>query len=205
MKDLVVLSADKNMEHTIKGLISRPQSLDIRPIVADVLVHPRRDPGCANEGVALLSGLSERYRHGLLMFDYEGSGVENKISFIKLEESLNSELFRSPWKDRAKTIVLNPELEVWVWSKSHHVDGVAGWGNRNPSLRRWLIERELLQEGAVKPASPKEAFEAALREVKKKRSASLYQQIAERVSFNGCDDLAFLKFKRTLQGWFPLE
>ena len=205
MKDLVVLSADKNMEHTIKGLLSRPESLDIRRIVADVLIHPRRDPGCVNEGVAFLSGLSEYYHHGLLMFDYEGSGAENKYSFGDLQESLNAELISSPWQHRAKTIVLNPELEVWVWSKSPRVDDVAGWKNRNPSLRRWLVERELLQEGEVKPARPKQAFEDALREVKKKRSSSLYQQIAEKVSFDGCDDTAFLEFKRTLQGWFPLE
>ena len=205
MKDLVVLSADKNMEHTIKGLLSRPESLDIRPIIADVLIHPRRDPGCVNEGVAFLSGLSEHYRHGLLMFDYKGSGAENKYSFSDLQESLNSELSQTPWQHRAKTIVLNPELEVWVWSKSPHVDDVAGWKNRNPSLRRWLIERELLQKGEVKPARPKQAFEAALREVKKKRSSSLYQQIAEKVSFDGCDDTAFLEFKRILQEWFPLE
>ena len=205
MKNLVVLSADKNMEHTIKGVLSRPQSLAIRPIVADVFVHSRRDPGCVNEGVAFLSGLSEHYRHGLLMFDYKGSGAENKHSFSDLQKSLNSELISSPWQHRAKTIVLNPELEVWVWSKSPHVDDVAGWKNRNPSLRRWLVERELLQKGEVKPACPKQAFEAALREVNKKRSSSLYQQIAEKVSFDSCDDTAFLEFKRILQKWFPLE
>ena len=204
MKDIVVLSADKNMEHTIKGLISRPQALGIRPVMADVVVHPRHDPGCAIEGVDFLSGFSEQYRHGLLIFDYEGSGRENKLSLDELQSLLNNDLNRSPWQDRAKAIVLYPELEAWIWSVSQHMDDVAGWRNRNPSLRRWLVEQGWLQDGTVKPSRPKEAFEAALREVKKRRSSSLYQQIAERVSLENCADAAFREFKETLQGWFPL-
>ena len=62
-----------------------------------------------------------------------------------------------------------------------------------------------LQTGEVKPARPKEAFEAALREARKPRSASLYQQIAERVSLRRCTDTAFLELKSILNNWFPPE
>ncbi len=49
MKDLAVLVADKNTEAALGSLLARPQALGIHPIVADIFVHPRRDPGCVNE------------------------------------------------------------------------------------------------------------------------------------------------------------
>ena len=98
--------------------------------------------------------------------------------------------------------MLDPELEAWVWSDSPHVDDVAGWKNRRPSLRRWLISQDYLQEGATKPG-PKEALEAALRTVRKPRSASLYRQLAEKVSLRRCNDPSFLELKTVLTAWFP--
>ena len=102
-------------------------------------------------------------------------------------------------------LFLSPELEVWVWSNSPHVDDVAGWKNRQPSLRSWMIEQGLLEEGKVKPRRPKEALQAALREARIPRSSSLYQRIAEKVSLRGCEDRAFLKFKDLLKDWFPRD
>ena len=121
---------------------------------------------------------------------------------MALQDSLNEEFARSDWGERAKAIVLAPELEVWIWSDSPHVDEVAGWQGREPALRRWLVEQGYLQEGEEKPIRPKEAFEAALREVQKPRSASLYLQIAENVSLRRCTDTAFMEFKSILSNWF---
>jgi len=36
MKDLVILVADKNMEYSVKGILSRPQALSIRQITFDI-------------------------------------------------------------------------------------------------------------------------------------------------------------------------
>ena len=79
-KDLVVLVADKDMEHALKGLLSRPQAMGIRPIAYDIYVHPQHDPACARRGVAFLSGFSAQYDRGLLLFDHEGSGRETTPS-----------------------------------------------------------------------------------------------------------------------------
>ena len=202
-RDLIVLSADKNIEYALKGLFARPQSLGIRAIEADIRVHPERDPSCALRGVSFLSNFSSTYRHGLLIFDYEGSGEENLRAPQELQQALNDELLGSDWGDRARAIVLYPELEAWVWSDSPHVDTAAGWNGHQPSLRKWLIDRGLLQNAEVKPERPKEAFEAALREVRKPRSSSLYEQIAKNVSLNRCTDAAFLEFRSILRNWFP--
>lgn len=41
-KDLIVLVADKDMEHALKGLLARPAALGIRSVNADILVHPHQ-------------------------------------------------------------------------------------------------------------------------------------------------------------------
>ena len=48
-RDLVVLAADKDMEHALRGLLSRHKSLLIRQIVFDLtsFVHPDHDVACA--------------------------------------------------------------------------------------------------------------------------------------------------------------
>ena len=201
-KDLIVLAADKDMEHALTGLLARPAALGIRSIKTDVLVHPRHDAACAQRGVPFLAGFSNQYEYGLLMFDHKGSGKEN-ISSRDLQTQINEEFARSTWGMRAKAIVLSPELESWIWSDSPHVDDVAGWKNRKPPLRQWLADQGWLQKNEVKPRQPKEAFRAALREAQTPRSASLYKQIAEKVSLHKCSDTAFREFKSILQRWFP--
>lgn len=206
MKDLVILAADKDLEFALRGMLSRPEALGIRPVEAntDIFVEPEHDPACALRGVDFLDNLSEQYRYGSLIFDYEGSGKEATAP-QELQKNINAEFVSSTWGERARAIVLSPELEIWIWSDSPHVDEVVGWKNRNPKLRPWLIEQDYLQTGEVKPARPKEAFKAALREARKPRSASLYQQIAERVSLRRCTDTAFLELKGILSNWFPPE
>ena len=204
-KDLVVLTADKNWMAALQGIFSRPEALGIRPIQSETFRHPRKDPGCVNDGVAFLSNFSEQYHYGLLIFDYEGCGKEQTGSPRALQDALNEQLSRSRWGDRARAVVLSPELEAWVWSNSPHVDEAIGWKNRQPALIDWLTERGWLQPGKIKPARPKEAFEAALREVRIPRSSSLYQQIAERVSLRRCQDAIFLEFTGILRNWFPVS
>lgn len=202
LKDLVVLAADKDVEQALRGLFARPEALDIRPVQADVLVHPQHDPACASRGVEFLSGFSQRYEHGLLMFDHYGSGRES-MTARELQESLNQDLGRSPWGERGRAVVLSPELEAWVWSVSPVVDDATGWKDRRPPLRNWLVERGWLKDKDAKPERPKEALVAALHESRTPRSSSLYRKIASRVSLRQCTEVSFLEFRRLLQQWFP--
>lgn len=43
--DLVILTADKDAQLALRGIVSRQKSLQIRSIKADFHVHPERDPG----------------------------------------------------------------------------------------------------------------------------------------------------------------
>lgn len=201
MQDLIVLTADNDMANAMHGLLDRHHSLAIRSITKRVLRHPERDPGCATRGVDFLSRYADQYKHGLLMFDHEGSGKAT-IDRQGLQNLLNSELSRSSWGQRARTIVISPELETWVWSDSPEVGTILRWNNQPVTLRAWLEEENWVQEKRPKPERPKEAFLAALRQTRTPRSASLYRQLADRVSLQRCQDPAFLELKALLQEWF---
>lgn len=200
-KDLICLVADKDTQEALQALLQRPEALDIRPPAFDVFPHPEKDPGCCHHGVDFLRPFATRYRHALLVFDFEGCGREGKTS-SKLEQDLQTDLSRNGWDDRARVIVLEPELEVWVWSDSPEVDAILGWSGRFPGLRDWLEQERWLEAGSAKPERPKEAMEAALREARKPRSSATFRKLAETVSFQRCQDQKFLRLKQVLHHWF---
>jgi hypothetical protein len=77
LKDLVLLVPDKNIEAALKGLLSRPQSLGIRPVSFQLYVHPERDPGCLLRGAEYLRQFVDQYHRALIVLDQEGCGRED--------------------------------------------------------------------------------------------------------------------------------
>jgi hypothetical protein len=200
-KDLVVLIADKNMEGAFLGLLSRPQSLGLRDLSYDLYVHPERDPGCFLRGHDFLRPFAYRYSYALVIFDREGCGKDT-VGRIDLERQVEQRLFSSGWNDRAAAIVIDPELEIWVWSDSPHVESALGWPAGGSSIRDWLKQRGWLPEGEIKPTQPKLAVDEALHLHGKPRSSSIYHQLAKKVGFDRCADPAFLKLRQILSRWF---
>jgi hypothetical protein len=201
VKDLVVLAADGQIESTIRGILTRRRSLQIRAINADVYVHPEKDPGCLLRGHDFLRVFYRQYEHALVLFDREGCGRQDHPREA-LEEQIEKQLATSGWDDRAAAVVLDPELEIWVWSDSPEVDQSLGWAGRQPSLADWLVSEGYLAEGQVKPNAPKKAFEEALQIAGKRRSSAICHQLALRVGLNRCAAPAFLKLKGLLGKWF---
>ena len=149
----------------------------------------------------LLMSQAARFRHALVMLDRDGCGKE-QASREELEAEIEQRLSQSGWGDRAAAVVLDPELEIWVWSDSPHVAEILGWTRGQSDLLEWLAEKGFPADQAGKPRTPKEAMEKVLRSVRKSRSSSLFSQLAEKVSVNRCTDAAFIKFKTTLHAWF---
>ncbi len=104
--------------------------------------------------------------------------------------------------DRAQAVDLLPEKEAWVWRDSRHLEKVVGWKTRPRSLYPRRRTNGWLEEGKTKPDRPKEAFEAVLRQTRKRRSASSYSRLAGKVSLAECNDRAFQNLTRALQNWF---
>jgi len=205
MKDLVILAADKDLRTALEALLKRDQSLGIRPITFTVFTDPGHDPACARTGVQFLDQFVGQFQRALLMFDYEGSGMEQTYLPELLQSTLDTQFHNGPWGNNAKTLLLNPELEAWVWSDSPKVSEAIRWNGSRESLDSWLIQKGLLAQGQIKPPRPKEAFDAALCAAGQPHSASLFGRLAENVSFRRCADPSFGKFCQTLREWFPRE
>lgn len=189
------------MEQTVQGLLNRPHSMQIGNITYDIFRHPQRDPGCWNEAEAFLRSQARQYRYAMVLFDHHGSGQEDR-SVGELQSELEERLSKTGWDDRACVVILNPELEIWIWSDSPQVDECLGWQGHQPDLRTWLRGRGLLASDALKPDDPKLALEEALKVVNKRRSAVIYRQLSERVSVNRCTDPGFQRFRSNLSMWF---
>jgi len=199
-KDLVILVADDNMKAAIRGLLQRPEALGIRPLSTDVFVHVHRDPGVLNGAHEFLAPFRERYAHALVMFDREGCGREESAE--ELGREVQSRLDGAGWIKRSAVIVLDPELEIWVWSDSPHVPEALGVSSDDLAS---LLRAKYRPEGPVKPNHPKEALEEALLRSRTPRSSSIYSWLAQKVSLRRCTDQAFLQLKTCLQQWFPPE
>jgi len=202
-KDLVLLLADDQMKFAVQGILSRGSALGFRDVSFDGHVHPDKDPGCLLRAHDFLRPFHRQYRHAIVLFDREGCGRNS--SAIELEYEVEGRLSAAGWDTRAAAIVLDPELEIWVWNDSPQVDVALGWAGRTPSLRQWLRSEAYIVGDAVKPNRPKEAMENALRLVRKAKSSSTFLELAKHVSLARCSDRAFLKFKTTLQQWCGRE
>ena len=201
VKDLIVLVADGNIAASFKGIATRTDSLAIRDVQFDVYVSQNHDPGCLLRSNDFLQSFARQYKYALVIFDKDGCG-RKQVTREALEIEVEDRLASTGWQARGKAVVIDPELEAWVWSDFPHVADILGWQAGLPSLRNRLIETGFLTGSQIKPEKPKEAVEAILRQVRKPRSSSIYKQLAETVGLHRCSDPAFLKLKSTLQGWF---
>ena len=187
------------MEFTVRAALERHRALGIRPVTFDVIHHPQKDGGVRNSGVQMLNLQMGRYEHGLILLDWEGCGSRHAEP-VHEEESLNQEL-KSTWGDRARAIVIEPELDVWIWGSDQALVPVLEW-RQEISIREYVQSRGFELEENQKPRRPKEAFESLLALQKLSTSASLYQEIASRISLAKCSDPSFIRLKEILWRWF---
>lgn len=199
-KDLILLVADGTMKAAFQAVLQRHRALGIRQIQFDIFVHPHRDSGVRLRAANFLLPFVQQHAHALVFFDREGSGSQDDAK--DMVKKIEDDLSRHGWEDRAKAIVIDPELEAWVWSESPHVAEALGWKDRRVAD----ILRELNQPVfGIKPQNPKEAMQAALRKSRRPLSASLHAQIAAKVSLTNCTDPAFCQFRSILSNWFPVD
>lgn len=201
MKDLIVLVADKNMDFGLRGILGRPEALCISPFSFDIYVHVRRDPGCRRESQDFLRPFLKEYRYSIVLFDHHGSGAESTSPKI-LANEVRGRLRSNGWDTRTEVIVLDPELEIWVFSPSPQVERCLGWG-KSGIVRQWLEREGLWDSNEPKPQDPREALQRVLGYLRRPRSSDIYYCLGKRVNFQHCSDLAFLKLQTILRNWFP--
>lgn len=202
MKDLYVLVADQDMAETVQALLKRPDSLGIHCTRHMIDRHLGRDPGCRTGASQKLRPFLYEYRRAVVVLDKHGCGREG-AKREDIQQEIEQDLRRNGWDDdRAKAIVIEPELETWVWTGSPHVASVLGWKRESGDLKAWLMGRGLWSAGSAKPADPKAAMNAVLRQTRTPNSAALFGEIARRTTLQHCRCSAFMELKDTLQRWF---
>lgn len=198
--DLVLLAADKTIETGVTTIFARSRALGCRNFTVRSFVHVARDPGCYRRAPEFLTTLADQYRHALVVFDREGSGATR--SRTDSETDVEDRLSAHGWGNRAACVVVDPEIENWVWTDSPHVARCLKW-DASSDLREWLSDRGFWPANAVKPPRPKEAMQAVLRVTGEPRSSALYGELARSVTLTRCTDPAFLKLREILLRWFP--
>jgi hypothetical protein len=198
-KDLVVLTADKDALLGI-GALLQPTRLGIREITFECRAHPKHDSGVIQSAHDFLRPFLRYYEYAVVVFDLEGCGRENR-GRTRVEQEMETQLAANGWEGRCAAVVIEPELEAWLWDASLRVGRLLKW-DRGP-LKEWLLRNEYLaSDAALKPARPKEAFRDALRATDQKISSSLFQDFAAVASIETCTDASFQKLLVTLRSWF---
>lgn len=152
MQDLVVLVADKNMQFALKGALGRTQALGIRPLTHEFRTHMGRDGGVRATGVDVLARESNRFRHALMVFDFEGCGQDHD-DLLTLEAELDRQL-RTVWDTRAKAIIIFPEVDIWLWGTDVALRDALHWPLEGP-VRNWLLEKGFEFNADNKPLRPR--------------------------------------------------
>ena len=116
--DLVALVADASMESAVRGLLSRRESLRIRPVRYEVYVHPHRDPGCLREAHSFLHSMTRQYAHALVLFDRHGCGREHEDR-QSLEGTVAGRLAAAGWAGQ------QPDLRTWLRDEGMWTDDEA--------------------------------------------------------------------------------
>lgn len=199
--DLVVVVADGGIEQAVRGLLSRPEAIGIRPLrgVEYPKLH-RMDGGTFSLGHELAAVYRESHSHALVMFDYEWEGRPTDDPQELVADMERRLCVR--WGNAARCVVIVPELEVWLWSDSPYVAAALGWPD-HATLRAWLEAAELWPPGAAKPASPKEAYLRAINEKRTERSNGTFFELAGKVSLKRCKDDSLQRLLGILGEWFP--
>ncbi len=201
--DLVVVVADGGIEQAVRGVLARHQSIGIRPLrgVEFPKLH-KLDEGAYSSGHEIASLYRDTHEHAMIIFDFawEGRPRNNPADMIRDVENK----LRPTWGDKGRCVVIDPELEVWVWSDSPHVASALGWRTM-PELRGWLESNHVWKQDEIKPGDPKAAYELAIREKKVQKSNATFRHLAEKVSLRRCSDPSFLMLLQILGSWFPVS
>lgn len=202
MKDLIVLTADKNARFVLNTLLSRTDDFGIGQFTYDVFSHPRCDPGVYKEAHRFLRNFLGKYRFAMVFLDKEGCGKENVKSITKITNEIQTNLRINGWEDKNAVIIFDPELEIWAWGDLPCMANIIGW-NDYSGLRESVIDKKFWNKKDIKPSRPKEALMYALKKKSIPKSSSLYSKMAEKINFKSCSDKSFVSFCQTLQNWFP--
>lgn len=122
-----------------------------------------------------------------------------------IKEHITRQIQTTEWENDAfQVIVIDPELENWIWQLNDHVARGLGFDNMLALMEDSDFKRAWPKD-ASKPNQPKEILETLLRKRRIPRSSAIYKKITSQVSVKHCQDSSFHELSAALRIWFPLE
>jgi hypothetical protein len=208
----VFLVADGTMAQVLKKFLEREyleerlgcRTFDFnfqQDVVVDVK-NGNTDGGIHRRAHELLRPYQRSHQNALVMLD-QSFGGERPAGEVRAEILTN--LQHNGWSAAcAEVVVIDPELEIWLWQRgSPHV--ARAFRHSGPSSLEELLEtQDFWPSGALKPSRPKDAANWLLRRYRPGAPIVVYGRIVASVSVGGCQDPIFNLLVNTLRRWFPL-
>jgi hypothetical protein len=207
MRDLVILVADGTMKAVFDAFFDRDRwdlrlqcgAFDLWP-QEDIFHDPlHTDGGVHKSAHQLLRPYLNTHIRAIVVLDQQFGG-ELPAEQVRLEILQN--LRANGWaEDRCSVVVIDPELEIWLWQDNANVAQAIRF--TGPSVRQHLQQVGKWPVGAAKPLDPKETIQEFIKPHRALKTKVVYSRIARTVSVARCTDPAFQLFAGTLRGWFP--
>lgn len=208
MRELAILVADGTMEAVFRAFFERESwhlslgcgAFDLWP-QEDIFHDPlHTDGGVLKRGHELLRPYLKTHQRALVILDQQ-FGAERPATDVAVE--ILGNLTGNGWSDRCAVVVIDPEIEVWLWQDNPNVERAVKFAG--PSLRQHLQTTGAWPVGAAKPTNPKETLREICRPHQELKTKVVYSRIVRAVSVHKCTDPAFQHFVNILRRWFPLE
>jgi hypothetical protein len=125
----------------------------------------------------------------------------------RAQGKVQAQLYQNTLTGCSKALVINPELEIWLWQDQAAI--AFELGVEESKLTQWLNDWQQKQHPALTVQGllkqfPKEAFEEACRQAWQKPRAALYGRIASSAKLAlWSRQSSFGQMRRTLRRWFP--
>jgi|GEM_PF-1189426 hypothetical protein len=197
--DLVALVPDVHIDAIIRTLVSR-----LWPHISFISVKAKGDPDVFYRAEEWLRPFIHRAQYALVILDFQWARPSGLAASHHVREKLKDRLSRSGWQDRCEVVVIDPEVESWLWADVRTLARAILQEHENEILR-------LLPRGSSKPRNPKEELDRVIeqvnrdRRVRAKRDARLYEQFAREIPkerLDQCADPAFSALRWALSSWF---
>lgn len=210
MRDCVFYVADISMEGAFAGFLSRPDfhhphNLGTRRFQfdpnEDMFRAAGHDPGLFSTGHELLRPFLRSHERAVVVLDAEWDGAPTPL---EIQRDLTDRIVATGWSpERVQVIVIDPELENWIWQRNQRVATPLRFANVNEMVGVVVSSGFDWPANAAKPNRPKEALEAIAKNRRIGWSSAIHRSVTQSVTLVGCRDAAFLELRDRLQLWFP--
>ncbi len=197
--DLVALVPDVHIDAIIRALVQR-----LWPQISFRSVKAKGDPDVFHQAAERLRRFIRQAHYALVILDFRWARPSDLETSHQVRENLKDRLSQSGWQDRCEVVVIDPEIEIWLWADVRTLARAIEPEHENEILK-------LLPQGSVKPRNPKEELDRVISQINRdyrvraKRDTRLYERFAWEIPkkrLERCADPAFQHLRSALSSWF---